>query len=191
MKLELLVLAITAFLVFNTYSDGKYLKLAQGYTKYAKMAMFAFGGLSVYLFLKKYPTQSQSVLAHASDIVKYMPVSKGSTDFLSPFLDFSNKVPFSSDPSNASPQYVQQQQMEQRIMSSGKNNATKRSVSETKKKFVASQQGWTCNKCKNQLPAWFEVDHITRLEYGGSNHVDNLEALCRDCHGRKTAMENL
>ena len=49
----------------------------------------------------------------------------------------------------------------------------------------------SCNKCKKQLPAWFEVDHKMRLEYGGSNHVDNLEALCRDCHGRKTAMENL
>ena len=95
---------------------------------------------------------------------------------------------------------------EQRILQSGGNNhlpeqfyeqsqtpqqpgATKRSVSETKKKWVASQQNWTCNHCNKQLPAWFEVDHKVRLEYGGSNHVDNLEALCRDCHGKKTAME--
>jgi 5-methylcytosine-specific restriction endonuclease McrA len=28
-----------------------------------------------------------------------------------------------------------------------------------------------------------------RLEHGGSNNVDNLVALCRDCHGKKTAME--
>jgi hypothetical protein len=68
---------------------------------------------------------------------------------------------------------------------------TKRSVSETKKKFVAAQQGWTCGACKKQLPAWFEVDHKTRLDQGGSNHVDNLVALCRDCHGKKTAFENL
>ena len=32
---------------------------------------------------------------------------------------------------------------------------------------------------------------ITRLEYGGSNNVDNLVALCRNCHGKKTAIENL
>jgi hypothetical protein len=69
--------------------------------------------------------------------------------------------------------------------------ATKRSVSETKKKYVAAQQGWKCGHCKKQLPAWFEVDHKIRLEHGGSNHIDNLVALCRDCHGEKTAMENL
>ena len=35
-----------------------------------------------------------------------------------------------------------------------------------------------------------EVDHVTRLEYGGQIN-NNLEALCRNCHGKKTAMENL
>ena len=25
----------------------------------------------------------------------------------------------------------------------------------------------------------------------GSNHINNLIALCRDCHGEKTAQENL
>jgi 5-methylcytosine-specific restriction endonuclease McrA len=80
-------------------------------------------------------------------------------------------------------------QMEARLRSSGRNNATKRSVSETKKKFVAAQQSWKCGHCDRQLPAWYEVDHIVRLEHGGSNNVDNLVALCRDCHGKKTAME--
>ena len=75
-------------------------------------------------------------------------------------------------------------------MESGKTG-TKRCVSEKKKKFVASQQNWKCGHCQKQLPAWFEVDHKIRLDNGGSNHVDNLVALCRDCHGRKTAMENL
>ena len=69
--------------------------------------------------------------------------------------------------------------------------ATKRSVSETKKKFVAASQGWKCRSCNNMLPAWFEVDHTTRLDQGGTNNVDNLVALCRECHGKKTAMENL
>jgi hypothetical protein len=73
----------------------------------------------------------------------------------------------------------------------GQVKATKRSVSETKKKYVAAQQGWKCGKCQKQLPAWFEVDHKIRLEHGGSNHIDNLVALCRDCHGEKTAMENI
>jgi 5-methylcytosine-specific restriction endonuclease McrA len=79
---------------------------------------------------------------------------------------------------------------ENRMLQSGKK-ATKRSVSETKKKYVASNQDWKCGDCGCKLPAWFEVDHKIRLEYGGSNHVDNLVALCRDCHGKKTAIENL
>jgi 5-methylcytosine-specific restriction endonuclease McrA len=37
----------------------------------------------------------------------------------------------------------------------------------------------------------FEVDHKIRLEHGGGNDVTNLVALCRDCHGDKTAMENM
>ena len=79
---------------------------------------------------------------------------------------------------------------EQRILNSGKKG-TKRSVSETKKKFVASQQDWKCKDCGCKLSAWYEVDHVQRLEYGGSNEVGNLVALCRECHGKKTAMENM
>ena len=75
-------------------------------------------------------------------------------------------------------------------LNSGKKG-TKRSVSETKKKFVASRQQWNCNDCNQQLNAWFEVDHVIRLEHGGSNHIDNLVALCRECHGKKTTIENL
>jgi hypothetical protein len=189
MKLELLILVITGFMIFNVYNDGKYLKMINSYNKYFKMISYGFIGLSVYLFLKKYPTQSQSVLGHVTDIVKYMPMAKSSTDYLTPFFDMSNLKTLNPQQNNQFLQ-PQQNQMENRIMQSGKK-ATKRSVSETKKKFVASQQNWCCNSCKQKLPAWFEVDHITRLEYGGDNHVDNLVALCRDCHGRKTAMENL
>ena len=76
------------------------------------------------------------------------------------------------------------------MMNSGKG-PTKRSVSETKKKYVASSQGWKCATCGVQLPGSFEVDHIIRLEHGGSNEINNLRAQCRNCHGEKTAMENL
>ena len=81
---------------------------------------------------------------------------------------------------------------QKKILSSGNNaTKTKRSVSETKKKYVAANQNWGCKHCQKQLPAWFEVDHVVKLEYGGSNGIENLEALCRDCHGKKTALENL
>ena len=46
-----------------------------------------------------------------------------------------------------------------------------------------------CGSCHKQLPAWF-VDHKIRLDSGGTNHIDNLLALCR-LSGKKTAFENL
>ena len=208
MKLELFVFGITAFLVFNTYYDGKYLKVFHSWQKEIKMSTFAFVGLSLYIFLKKNPGQTQSMLSHANDIIRYMPISRSSADMLSPFLDFANKKSLFQEGDNFNlaqqpqqpqqpqqhqqhqqPQTAKEAQMAARLMASGRNNATKRSVSETKKKFVAAQQSWKCGHCDRQLPAWYEVDHIVRLEHGGSNNVDNLVALCRDCHGKKTAME--
>ena len=76
------------------------------------------------------------------------------------------------------------------MMNSGMNTS-KRSVSETKKKYVASSQSWKCGYCNNQLDASFEVDHKIDLQDGGSNHVDNLIACCRNCHGKKTMSRNL
>jgi hypothetical protein len=201
MKLELFVFGITAFLVFNTYYDGKYLKVFHSWQKEIKMSTFAFVGLSLYIFLKKNPGQTQSMLSHANDIIRYMPISRSSADMLSPFLDFANKKSLFQEGDNFNlaqqqqpqqhqqPQNAREAQMAARLMASGRNNATKRSVSETKKKFVAAQQSWKCGHCDRQLPAWYEVDHVVRLEHGGSNNVDNLVALCRDCHGKKTAME--
>ena len=196
MKLELFVFGITAFLIFNTYYDGKYLKVFHSWQKEIKMSTFAFVGLSLYIFLKKNPGQSQSMMSHANDIIRYMPISRSSADMLSPFLDFANKKSLFQEGDNFNlaqqpqqPQSAKEAQMAARLMASGRNNATKRSVSETKKKFVAAQQSWKCGHCDRQLPAWYEVDHIVRLEHGGSNNVDNLVALCRDCHGKKTAME--
>ena len=68
---------------------------------------------------------------------------------------------------------------------------TKRSVSETKKKYVASMQDWKCGQCNKKLSHTFEIDHKIRLEHGGGNDATNLVALCRECHGEKTAMENM
>mgnify|MGYP004004057323 CR=1 FL=1 len=67
----------------------------------------------------------------------------------------------------------------------------KRSVSESKKKFVAAQQQWACDGCSSMLDHTFEIDHRIRLEYGGSNDTDNLVAMCRNCHGKKTSLENM
>jgi 5-methylcytosine-specific restriction endonuclease McrA len=80
-------------------------------------------------------------------------------------------------------------QQQQTLLSGPK--ATKRAVSETKKKYVASMQDWKCGQCNTKLKHTFEVDHKIRLEHGGGNEVTNLVALCRECHGEKTSMENM
>jgi hypothetical protein len=189
MKFEILVFGITAFFIANVYHDGKYVHIMKSWKKYYQMAGIGFVGLSAYLFIKKHPGHSKSIFTHANGIIKYLPIDKDASELLMPIFDMTKSSMFSNDMYSGGSDMSRQQK---KILSSGTTTDNiKRSVSETKKKFVAAQQGWTCGNCKKQLPAWFEVDHKTRLDQGGSNHVDNLIALCRDCHGKKTAFENL
>jgi len=217
-KTEYIVFIITAVLIVNTYYDGHLIKMFQSNQKFIKMAMFGFVGLSLFMFLRRNPENSRQLLYHANDIIKYMPISKGTADMITPFFDMTGRLPphdggaigggggggMSHAMSSAVGTHVAQNvarpslgggtpggtPAERRLLNSGKGSS-KRSVSETKKKYVAANQGWKCGDCQRQLPAWFEVDHVIALEHGGSNHVDNLVALCRDCHGKKTAMSFL
>jgi len=194
MKFELLIVAITIFFIINTYYDGKYITLLKSWKKYYQMAMIGFLGLSLCLFIKRNPSESKNFLNHANQVIKYMPIDKEAGDMISPIINMaSNSLHKSSSniqSNNTQSNYnTYSAPQHKRMLNSG--FTTKRSVGETKKKFVASNQGWNCGHCKKQLPAWFEVDHKIRLDNGGSNHVDNLVALCRDCHGKKTALENL
>ena len=74
---------------------------------------------------------------------------------------------------------------------SSKNIKNKRNVSESKKKFVAASQQWKCNDCNNLLDATYEIDHKIPLYKGGNNEINNLSALCRNCHGKKTLKDKL
>jgi HNH endonuclease len=195
MKIELFIFGITAFLAYNTYHDGKYTKMIMKNKKYFQIAFFIFLGIVFYIMVKRNPARCKNILLHANNVVKYMPIDKSSMDMLSPLIDFTTTTTNNSSSSfmgnmNSEINEPSIVNAEKRILQSG-GKTTKRSVSETKKKYVASQQGWKCGDCGQQLNAWFEVDHIKRLEYGGSNEVSNLVALCRDCHGKKTAMENM
>lgn len=179
MKIEFFILLITGFIVMNVYHDGKYLRMIKEWKKYYQMAFYLFVGLSLIIFIRKYPLQGKDLCSHAHNFVKFMPIDKDSSDMLTPIL----KISSTDWGNNTSPQF-------KRMMNSGTSvTNVKRSVSETKKKYVAAQQNWKCGKCSCQLPGWFEVDHKIRLEHGGDNHIGNLEALCRNCHGEKTAME--
>lgn len=198
MKLEFIIFGITGFFIYNVYYDYKYSKFFVSYKKYIQIATIALVGLSIYLILKRSPSQSKNLLLYANNAVKYMPINKQSMDLISPIFDFTAKQAGFMEEANQglNPGYWfnnilpgNTANSERRLLQPGKS--TKRSVSETKKKYVASNQDWKCGECKSRLNAWFEVDHKVRLEHGGGNDVSNLVALCRECHGKKTAMENM
>jgi len=193
MKLELFIGIIVIIFISNIYYEGKILAKIKSYSKYYKMAIIGFVGLCVYLYLKRSPQHAKEFFRNANGYIKYLPVDRETTSMLAPIIDFTGKTIGDSINSNykivnENP-YNNLTAQQKKILNNSKS--TKRSVSETKKKYVASSQNWQCKHCKCKLPAWFEVDHVTKLEYGGSNNIENLEALCRDCHGKKTAMENL
>lgn len=198
MRIEIVIFGITAFLIFNIYTDGKYVKMLPQFKKYYQMAAIAAGAFVLYYMIKMNPLSTGSMLSTTQDYLKYMPIDRNSSQLISPILDFTAKQAYQGEQRAYGgtvpvlPAYNMGSQ--QKMMNSGKvqqGQRVKRSVSETKKKFVASRQGWKCGECQEQLNAWFEVDHKMRLEHGGSNHVDNLVALCRECHGQKTTIENL
>lgn len=185
-----MILGITTFLVANTYYDGKYTKMLSVNQKYFKMAMFAFVGFSMYLLIKKNPSGSKSMLQHANALIKYMPIDRETADLISPIFDFTNAKNNMDSMTQSYVAYNDNTPQHKRMLNSGGDN-TKRSVSETKKKYVAAQQSWKCNNCAEQLNHTFEVDHKIDLRYGGTNHVSNLVALCRNCHGEKTLQNKL
>ncbi len=178
-------------MIINAYYDNKYIEIIKNGKKYYIMLGYLFIGLSVIYFIKKNPDDGKNLIKHATTMVKYMPLDKTSTDFLTPVLDHSSKLLNENTNNEIYRDYTVNNNNNNNNNNNKKQKPVKRSVSEAKKKYVAGSQGWRCAKCKEQLKPWFEVDHIIRLEYGGSNDINNLEALCRDCHGEKTAKENL
>ena len=182
MGIDKWIFIITIALIFDTYHEGAYSKWFLTKKKYFKIATIGFVGLSLYVFIKKYPLSSQKLLLHGSNVVRYLPIDSNTKDMITPLFDFTN--------SNKIIENLTGTPQTKRMMRSG-FGSTKRSVSETKKKYVASEQNWMCKYCGEQLDATFEVDHMVDLQYGGSNHVSNLAAVCRKCHAKKGMMDRL
>ncbi len=90
MKINFIIFVITAFLMANTYYDGKFTEYIMKGKKYYRMATFAFVGLSIYLFINKNPGETKSLVKHATELIKYMPVDNNTRDMLTPLFDFTN-----------------------------------------------------------------------------------------------------
>ena len=189
MRLEIFVLGLTAFFVYNAYTDGKYTKMLMSFKKYYKMIFYAVLGFGIYYLLKRNPTKGKDMLLYANNYIKYLPIDRNSMDMLSPIIDFTGTPQTSFMESfNDIPPQMSGMGGEQRIY--GRNGLTnKRAVSTMRKKYVASSQDWKCGHCHKQLDHTYEIDHKLRLDEGGTNDVNNLIALCPSCHRHKTADE--
>ena len=216
MRIEIFIILVTGAIIANIYTEGRFFKKVMSYRKYYEMSGVIALAYFVYYVIKKNPRDSQKLILTTNEYIKYLPIDKNASDIITPILNFTSQNPSStayfyddndgvsnsqsSNTSSLSSTYFEtlrggggDGEGDGYGYGGGGNEVkiSKRSVSETKKKFVAARQNWRCLGCNNQLNAWFEIDHNIRLEYGGSNHVDNLSALCRECHGKKTTIENL
>ena len=96
MKIELIVFAVTAFFVANSYYDGKYMAYLKKGEKYYKMAGIAFAGLSTYLFIRKNPEQTGDLLTSAAGVMRQLPVDNGPLSTYLPRPNVKRGVPGAS-----------------------------------------------------------------------------------------------
>ena len=61
--------------------------------------------------------------------------------------------------------------------------ANKRYIPKTTRKAVFIRDNYSCVKCG--VAENLHIDHEIALSRGGSNDIDNLQVLCRDCNLRK------
>lgn len=235
MKIAFWIFTITFLVMFNIYTDGRYLEGLEKYynPRYYRMGIVFGVGLILYFITVRFPTYFCMYLLRVLDWIRIWPTSgtgggggegggrsgggrqyaKNTSATASAFdigrSDSGDSAIYKQEPRSHTLPNTQNRTHAndsepdlnsmtgkmayaiRRLTESAKIPTGRRTVSETKKKFVAARQQWKCKTCGCILPAWFEVDHIQRVERGGTNHPDNLVALCRECHGKKTAYENL
>lgn len=56
---------------------------------------------------------------------------------------------------------------------------------------ILQRDGNLCQRCKREdrLQLAHEIDHVVNIAAGGTDDPSNLEAICRDCHRKKTQEE--
>ena len=62
-----------------------------------------------------------------------------------------------------------------------------RNIGTRKKIRVLWRQQMKCNICSTGfMSREWDIDHVIPIFSGGTNDIDNLQALCLDCHREKT-----
>jgi hypothetical protein len=67
----------------------------------------------------------------------------------------------------------------------------RKEASQADKAAILTRQGDRCAACNVKLDKRAHLDHKKPLHEGGTNDLENLQYLCRECHESKTQMEEL
>lgn len=63
----------------------------------------------------------------------------------------------------------------------------KREISKKYRWEIAYRQQYKCAECKQLLhPRAMDIDHIKPLSEGGEDTIENCQALCANCHAKKS-----
>jgi hypothetical protein len=177
MRIEIILFFITGLVVAHIYSEGKYIQLILKHKKYVQIAGVLVGAWFMYWMIRKNPASTKDWIQTGK---KYLPIDPQMRPWIDPFIDnitqFGNggtATPLAELPPGVFP--ISQK--------------TKRAVTESMKKIVASRQEWKCKSCNHILDHTYQIDHIKRLQFGGTNDLTNLQALCPNCHSSKTVTE--
>jgi 5-methylcytosine-specific restriction endonuclease McrA len=166
-KVGIFVFLAIIFLLINTYYNGIIIRAYNWITGLPKMLLVF---ITLTIIFAPFLLKNNKAVNLCKD---FLP------DSISKRIDLINAI------KTPDPVYVKQ------YMQQNTPTSKLRKVSDQLKKIVASQQHWNCKKCKNILDATYEIDHIIALEDGGNNNIQNLQALCRNCHGKKTMEDNI
>ena len=156
------------------------------YRYFGKIALLILILIILFVINYKFNNIILRTYNHFTGISKTIVVFVSMLSIIAPALVYD--IPFFKSFSNPN-----QQRNEQPLLQQPSKFRTKlvRNVPESVKKYVAANQYWKCKKCNNLLDETYEIDHIIALEDNGSNNLKNLQALCRNCHGKKTARNNI
>tara|TARA_Y200000002_G_scaffold370292_1_gene365589 strand:- start:463 stop:1068 length:606 start_codon:yes stop_codon:yes gene_type:complete len=184
--------------ILNEYYQNKIFLCFEKFYRYSKIIALFIPFILAYCN----PDLVKKILVFFKDIDKkpvhqnmddmmnaYFEVKKNNKINLNPNTYLANKNQFVNN--NGYYNNVPDKPKRQFIHNNNVPKKVKRNVSESKKKYIASNQKWRCAHCNNLLDNTYEVDHIIALYKGGNNDLSNLEALCRNCHGVKTFKEKM
>ena len=144
MRFEIVIIVITALVIANIYTDGKYLRLALTWKKYYQMIGVGLFGLVLIYLLRKNPDRAKDIIETSNEYLKNVPIDKDSYNFIHPIMDFTSKQQYAQHGQSITNNDPRLYKYQQKVMNSG-GKGTKRSVSETKEEICS---------CQTKLELW-------------------------------------